>query len=688
MVNGVDAARRVNLHQALHGYGEGHRQLATSVQLTSRDAKTMLVLSDISGPGARIDEAGYLTGYPLTDAGLYAFARTWPAPEMPRPGCVWTHTILIDFADLAVLPSLTELLSALQRPRLETRLDYGKPLMIECGDRPAYVEASYELSARRIIGALYGKPSARITSPRDDRLDIDALITTIWSQQWPRLRRSFRFCTFAATDRSTESAPFDLQLLPTGNQAIRTRFPKATDAESVNASGNWLDDAVADLLNPRPRGLRLFLRQIGGDVSGGRAAFPTLCALHRLIEDFATDSDAVEKAIALLQDEFGPAQARAARAVVAGAALSEAERLNEEAFDYLLAHVDLVEPETVSNAAEVLGRVILRRRPAALAAMIGDDGPLAIIPERTFVSAPIPELIEGLSAEPKLSSFVLRERPELAIDPGFWARAAADDAGFEVLRSSDNRQSIVAAMIAAGRAELADRAVREAGELDVLRALSLLVRSNGLTGLDWPRWVRTAALPGPLSNLFASTNPIPRLLLSMITRVMGPDDVPNDYGEDPWLTAIRQADGEVSEADETRLRAYILARSLGWRSRNQAELAQFGFEPTHNAASRSKIEEESWRWLEPRLPWSVFWFGWDRCQRLRAGVIDLFVDRQLAPEVFGRLVQDGSLFAALAEQAARTSSGRRYLKGVRRALKDAPEDHYLARRRLIEKLVD
>ena len=38
----------------------------------------------------------YLTAYPLPRSSLVAFARTWTAPEMPRPGCVWTHTLLIE----------------------------------------------------------------------------------------------------------------------------------------------------------------------------------------------------------------------------------------------------------------------------------------------------------------------------------------------------------------------------------------------------------------------------------------------------------------------------------------------------------------------------------------------------------------------------------------------------------------
>ena len=116
MAHGLTVVQAPQLHQALHGYADGHRQLALSTTLKPRDQKRLLALSDISGPGARLDDDGYLTGYPLAESGYFALGRTWLAPEMPRPGCVWTHTLLIDFTDLAALDTLTGLLDLFRRP--------------------------------------------------------------------------------------------------------------------------------------------------------------------------------------------------------------------------------------------------------------------------------------------------------------------------------------------------------------------------------------------------------------------------------------------------------------------------------------------------------------------------------------------------------------------------------------------
>ena len=112
----------------------------------------------------------------------------------------------------------------------------------------------------------------------------------------------------------------------------------------------------------------------------------------------------------------------------------------------------------------------------------------------------------------------------------------------------------------------------------------------------------------------------------------------------------------------------ILARALGNRSRNQAELAAFGFDTFYRAAAASQLEDEAWQLLDRRLPSSMFWFEWDRCRRLRSGVVNTFIDGKLSPLAFGGLTSDDDLFRALVDEAGRSSGGRRYLRRVHRAL--------------------
>src|SRR5579862_1649963 len=104
------------IHQLVHGYEEGHRLLASSAQLPKEAVRLITVLSDLSGPEVYPDFEEYLTGYPLLDLRQFVFAKTWYAEEMPRPGCVWTHSLVIDFDDLDGIEDLRRLISLFRRP--------------------------------------------------------------------------------------------------------------------------------------------------------------------------------------------------------------------------------------------------------------------------------------------------------------------------------------------------------------------------------------------------------------------------------------------------------------------------------------------------------------------------------------------------------------------------------------------
>ena len=65
------------IHQALHGYSDGHNRIACSMQLSPIDDDRMKVLSDWSGYAGGIDrDSSYITAYPLMDRKLYVIAKS------------------------------------------------------------------------------------------------------------------------------------------------------------------------------------------------------------------------------------------------------------------------------------------------------------------------------------------------------------------------------------------------------------------------------------------------------------------------------------------------------------------------------------------------------------------------------------------------------------------------------------
>src|ERR1700733_11540174 len=106
----------VIIHQCLHGYSNGHQLLATSIELPADVKRLLLFQSDLTGSNIQPGFENYLTGYPVLNTQYYAVGKTWYASELPRPGCVWTQTLLIELVDLGKIAELVSLANLFSRP--------------------------------------------------------------------------------------------------------------------------------------------------------------------------------------------------------------------------------------------------------------------------------------------------------------------------------------------------------------------------------------------------------------------------------------------------------------------------------------------------------------------------------------------------------------------------------------------
>ena len=681
MAHRLNVRKKFILHQALHGYLDGHIQLAISTNLRPRDEKRLLALSDISGPGARIREKGYLTGYPLAESGFFALGRTWSAPEIPRPGCVWTHTLLIDFTDLAELGTLMGLLELFRRPQgTKAAQEYTNPCIF-VPDAHARVSRLAEDWARQVMAGLYGRPRRPIVAGHFGD-EVDRTVLALWSQQWPRLRRSFRFCTFSASDRSVDNASFDLQVVSRSEHTIRKRFSDAIDAETVVAiRDRWLDDAIQDLLRPDGFGLRDFFRRHGADIVVGREAFSPLCRLHRIMTSSHGHPAALGDAFAVLDGTLRAQQARTAWETVTKAAFEHMETLDESSFGYLWNNLNLVDAHTLICGAARLGKLAWLHEPSMLVPFVDDSGPFKVVVERTLDVLDGAELIAGLARAPALRETALAQRPELVGLREFWANLDDVDEAFQVVKCEHLEAVALGAMLAS-RDDLAPHAVQEFGSKLVLQSLCNSWDSVG-DGVD--SWLH--ALVGDsaaVAEFLATESTIHLVMMYGLARTLPPDAVPNDYGDDPWLISWRHAVGAIDDSASSYMAAYLFNRALGERSLSPGELAQLSFERIHAAAASDRLTDECWRLMEPRLPSSPSWFEWDRCHQLREGVTELFIDRSLAPILFARLCTDNQLFSLLLDIATKRKRGRDYLMQVRRSIEHEGDAKLNIRARMIK----
>jgi hypothetical protein len=674
---------RITIQQTLHGYSEGHRFIIGSTKLAQQDARVMLVLSDSSGSGAKIPSAGYLTGYPLTGPGKYVLARTWSAPEMSRPGCVWTHSLLMDFADLGRLSSAGDLVRHLRRPSGSAYSSYSAPLDITispCADQIVHLDSD---RVAQWLEAIYRKPRSKVVALRDSIQD-DEFVLALWMQQWPRLRRAFRFCTLAVDDRSMGGDIFDLQLIHPSSRSRRSSLPDTVLASSIS-----FDPAVAalihDLRRPDGTGLRRFLREVGGDVSNGRAAMLPLTHLFAALDPNAKPESIAEAVHEL--EHLGPGQGRIGRAAAAKLVLSRPDEVDQRLFQFALEQ--LRSNETLMDVdPEIVGRAILKWHPEAFGDALKSNDALRTAVNAALPSLKVEELTSALSQMPDAFTAILPARPDLLESPDAWRiqHFSPERLLAKVNLAPEQAGRVVSAMIVAHRGEGAEVAVQRFGIRPIIRAVE--AGDDRLSGDILRPWMRAvAARPGEVAACLTDGTLQSRRMLILLVPFLDPDVVPNDFGEDPWVTAVHSGRTTADVAGEDNLAAFLFCRAMGWRSKSAGRLLSLSVERLHEALAAGRVLPEAWRLIEQRLPWVIPWGEWDRCERLRKAVVDRFVDANLPPIEFGTVVDSQGLWARLVDIAADSSRGRRYLERVGRCLRDGSEEGWRERARTIERKI-
>ena len=651
------------VHQALHGYNDGHRLISSSLPLDASDARVLLVMSDLSGSGMKPSAGGYLTGYPLEKSGKYVLARTWAAPEMPRPGCVWTHSLIIENADLARLMSAQTLLDTFRRPTgIDVRSAYGGPVALSPQLKPNGIELTER--TERLLQALYSFPTRQVVAEAAEPFADEQVATAIWMQQWPRLRRSFGFCTLSGMDRSGKGAALDLQFVPEKDRQLRSKFPNAVVADAAAISEGALR-LLADLAAPSTSTLREFLKRTGGDVDGGRRAMLPLCELHRsLLESHPPDLVSAISALAAL-DSGGRKQARSIRTLVTRQAMKATGRIEDVVFEFLLETLEqLSDPLEQAEMGDRLGIELWRRSPSRFHSALISGGASASVASRTLAEMKSEQIVAGLESCTDIVIDIAERRPDIMLLTDFWRIPEVEDGLAELVPQQDAGVA-ARAMLAAGRVSPAITIIKKANSTDLIHALESDCADPGAVR-GW--LVALCHDQNKLASVLASGQVTQLATVVTIARQISPDDVPNDYGEDPWLIALRSASGLLNSSDGDFLAAFFLNRALGWKSRSQAELLQYSYTRVYRAFENQHFSSDAERLASLRLGRGS-WFDWDSCSRLRETVTRRFIEYDLEPAIFGRLTDEVSLELSLIDEAAHSKKGRTYLKRVYKALK-------------------
>lgn len=662
----------ITIQQCLFGYKEGHRLLASSLQSPDAVASRLLVLSDLAPGLGTTAFHSYWTGVPLGDEQYYALMRTWPAPEKARPGCVWTHALLVSFADLARLVDLGTLAPYAMRPAAGRLFDYGTPISIaDPSLRPGSSEHRVipHGVALHVVRALYSSQSDGTLFDRP--VTLDGTIFAVWSQQWPSLRRSFSFRTATSEfDTGPAGVRFDLRVVIGRDASARpSRLP-------TPAPEAWEASAVEDLGSVQPTAFRRFLWRYGSDVGGGRQRFRFLATIYLSTRTDRLSGTALEDTLLTVARTLpSPGDGRVLKGDLVSAGLSRHSHFPAsdplETLEFFVRHPEVeafpapgadafrttLQGLWSHRADDVLS---LAERAAERTSKLGDMllNQLARVVESEA-------LLKSTEGRPTLRHRLIESNPSL-LDTDYLPGIAQpelsgllalipdnEDLASRVIRrliTRDDRQVIddLFGRFPDGSLRLVVEAIEHSVEGSAELSPSLLEAVAARTAMF---------LGGGFVEAARSTKTL--AALASLLRHDSPDVL--RAGPTAWVTALRSARDDVHGHDRQVFLAFLLALALSDRTPGCEPLFERAFETIHTDLSRSTLPHEGSRILFRYLPDLPWWQQWDDCLRLRLAIVTAYVESDLDPASFKRLTSDPSLRNRLVQLADQTERGRHFI---------------------------
>jgi hypothetical protein len=674
----------IRINQTLHGYFNGHSLLASSYQLHPIDERKMLILSDMSGASMTRGFETYLTGYRLAKESMYVLAKTWYAPEMERPGCVWTHSLLINSKDLGSIANPQRLLSYFERPQDQRWKDnYSKPITFEREFSNTDISDSNivpKSDMAVVVSLLYENPSKQIFIPAETSSLYETLVLKIWEFQGAKTRQRFMFCTGAISDRSSSDMLFDLQIVPQRNISKIEKENKdqliiQLDKIRYNDFPDWVENLVwKDMLNRSSSKLKTLLNKWDSDIQDGRTAYIKLLKIYFFYDQLANHFSDFNGIIDLIADEFPNSKdaiALKASFLNLGPKDNNWNEWDDERFLLCLFSTrnfkpfDALRVTLKEKATELLEQRSLQSLENLFSMILAMDiNPLG----EAFVEG-IAEKIDAskldaiAQASESLLRIIIYYNPFLGTNHLVWdASEEVQLSRLDLIASSPKITALITkdliwCFLNANKYMLSYAVFDRFGALAVTATLDWI--DNKILGEEveisesWRNQLalRPQTVMDWLISLERTSKPNIRTL-AWISQLLDPrSSVVRKYGVQVWLKNTQIKNSRLSEKEATEYSTFLLTLALDSHQLAAGELIAETFLTVYNAAKENKLSYDAWHRLSEKLPETPWYQSWDKCEQLRRGLVRKYSIHEIKTRDFIRATNQADVFEQIIQYA-------------------------------------
>jgi hypothetical protein len=716
--NSVD----IRVHQSLHGYSNGHRLLECSVKLPREAEKIMLVLSDMSGPSMVKGFESYLTGYPLVDTNMYALAKTWYAREMNRPGCVWTHTLLVSTEDLSLISDLTQLSTLFARPSESHSFpDYKSQLCLKRYSFNDYSlcnrnDPSLDISAS-VLAALYVSPDKPVYIVALDSRKYEKLFFDIWDQQWPSLRASFSFCTGSISNRKLAGKALDLQAIPLEvERQLKREVPEGifvdeSAAGSMNSNyPSWISLLQSDLYCAQESGLRKLLWNLDDKDMRERKDCASLAEIANVIEKVKACSQCLPELTEAIAKAYpGGKDAINLKRKIYGTFTNDTNLFPIVDEFQLLRELSVTKHQAAFDGESLnirqrtahLWRTDRYRAQELMSSILATE--FTPIGEEALKgitdTLKVTELVELYQKSPGLFHVVLTLNPSLAISADLWINLTVSKyIIIESLAKSKNITSntiraIIMTLLNSGISNVAESLVSNFKKIAVDSFLdwadSLNDRNSDNTNYcnasNFPdEWKYTIEKYPDMIVEWLKKDHQPKVgTLIFITTILNPNSKEAlRAGTNVWMSLLEEK--KINRyRDCLSVKVFLLTFGFNNPDNGAAKLVSFCFEEVHDALKSDNLGYKQWELIERHVPTLSWLSNWDKCERLRRALIDKFISYQWAYQEFLNAVQNKETLRRSLEYCRRSSEGKIFLKNLIRQLNNGTLNSSASQKKII-----